>query len=82
MSDLEATLEQKNERLEELEADNRTLRERLDACEEQLEELEQQSELETGAETDGEDASIWNRARRFVRDGNELLCGFVWFLAS
>ncbi|WP_425494407.1 hypothetical protein [Natronoglomus mannanivorans] len=74
VADLEATIEQKNERLEELETDNGALREQLDACEDQLEEferLDQQSELETGAETDGEDASIWNRARRFVREGNE-----------
>ncbi|WP_317176064.1 hypothetical protein [Halomontanus rarus] len=71
VSDLEATLKQKNERLKELEADNRTLREQLDACEDQLEGLDQQADLETGAETGGEDASIWNRARRFVRDGNE-----------
>ncbi|WP_317175935.1 hypothetical protein [Halomontanus rarus] len=71
VADLEATIEEKNERLEALEADNRTLREQLDACEDQLEELEQRSELETSAETDSEDDSIWTRARRFVRDGNE-----------
>ncbi|WP_317175901.1 hypothetical protein [Halomontanus rarus] len=72
VADLEATLEEKNERLEELEADNRTLRKRLDVCEKQLKEferLDQQSELETSAKTDSEDDSIWNRARRFVRDG-------------
>ncbi|MCU4744115.1 hypothetical protein [Natronoglomus mannanivorans] len=69
VSDLEATLEEKNERIEELEADNWVLRERLDACEDQLEELDQQSEFETDAETGGEDDSIWNRARQFVRYG-------------
>ncbi|WP_276256802.1 hypothetical protein [Halomontanus rarus] len=72
MADLEATIEEKNERLEELETDNQTLRERLASCEDQLEELErldQQSELETNVEAGGEDESIWSHARRFVRDG-------------
>ncbi|WP_317175898.1 hypothetical protein [Halomontanus rarus] len=45
--------------------------EQLDAlradCEDQLKELEQQANLETGNDTADEDNSIWTRARRFVQ---------------
>lgn len=46
MSDLEATLKQKDDRIEELEAENQVLREVLVTCKELLEHCDQSSELE------------------------------------
>ncbi|WP_222914074.1 hypothetical protein [Natrinema sp. SYSU A 869] len=70
VDDLEVTLEEKDERIADLEATNKTLREALSDCQEALESREQASSPEkdeTGAD-DGD--SIWGRARRFVGDNN------------
>ncbi|NGM71333.1 hypothetical protein G6M89_20410 [Natronolimnobius sp. AArcel1] len=63
VSALEATLEQKDERIEELEDENTALRESLETCTEQLEDPDQLSALED-AGTDNP-VSVWNRTKRF-----------------
>ena len=73
ISELEELLEQKAKHVEELEADNRTLRNRLATYEEQLESADQESDLESdaGATSSEGRGSIWNRARRFVGEEKE-----------
>ncbi|MDQ2051640.1 hypothetical protein RBH26_14265 [Natronolimnohabitans sp. A-GB9] len=66
VSDLEATLEQKNERINELETTNRTLRDRLTACEERLEQHDQRSERETDVDSSPDHDSLWTRTKQFV----------------
>ncbi|MCU4975034.1 hypothetical protein OB955_20225 [Halobacteria archaeon AArc-m2/3/4] len=67
VADLEATLEGKDDRLEELEKENRVLREKLTACEDHLERLESDGNTASG----GGQESIWHRARRFVGEADE-----------
>ncbi|WP_049895635.1 DUF3972 domain-containing protein [Halopiger xanaduensis] len=62
---LETTLEQKDERIEELEAENQALREALTARKEQLEDRDQSSAVEDTEVADGAD-SIWNRTKRLL----------------
>ena len=73
VGDLEAMLEQKDERIEELEDENAALREALVTCREQLERFNQQPDIETdgdAASGKGRD-SIWDRAKQFVTDRNK-----------
>ncbi|MWV40992.1 hypothetical protein [Natrialba sp. INN-245] len=72
VADLEATLEQKDDRIEELEDENAALREALSTCEDQLERFNQQPAIETDGDTASDNGrdSIWNRTKRFVRDRN------------
>ncbi|RKD87987.1 phage NrS-1 polymerase family protein [Halopiger aswanensis] len=66
MAELEATIEQKDERIEELESENQALREALTTCKKQLEDRNQSSALEdTEAAADAD--SIWNRTKRLLR---------------
>ncbi|MCU4975434.1 hypothetical protein OB955_22340 [Halobacteria archaeon AArc-m2/3/4] len=73
MTDLEAVLEQKDDRIERLEQENRALRERLEVSEERLERFNQQPAIDTDSDTTSGDGrgSVWNRAKRFVRDKNK-----------
>ncbi|MCU4743341.1 hypothetical protein [Natronoglomus mannanivorans] len=73
VTDLEATLEQKDDRIEELEQENRALRERLEVSEERLERFNQQPAIDTDSDTASGNGrgSVWNRAKRFVRDRNK-----------
>ncbi len=68
IDDLETTLDEKDERIVELKADNQELREALSDCQEELERHDQASspEMDEGGADDGD--SIWGRAKRFVGD--------------
>lgn len=68
VDDLEATLEEKDERIAELEATNEALRETLSDYQEELERRDQASPLEVDKTGPDQDDSIWTRARRFVGD--------------
>uniref|UniRef100_UPI00315D23A1 phage NrS-1 polymerase family protein n=1 Tax=Halopiger xanaduensis TaxID=387343 RepID=UPI00315D23A1 len=65
VAELEATLEQKDSRIDELEAENQALREALTACKVQLEDRDQSSPLEDTEAADDAD-SIWNRTKRLL----------------
>ncbi|TMT80243.1 hypothetical protein E2L06_18495 [Haloterrigena sp. H1] len=66
VDELEATLEQKTERIEQLEATNRTLRDQLTTCEERLEMHDQRSERETDVDSSPDHDSLWTRTKQFV----------------
>jgi len=66
VDELEATLEQKNERIDRLEATNRRLRDQLTICEERLEKHDQRSERETDADSSPDHDSLWTRTKQFV----------------
>ena len=66
VDELEATLEQKTERIEQLEATNRTLRDQLTTCEERLEMHDQRSEHETDVDSSPDHDSLWTRTKQFV----------------
>ncbi|WP_455429445.1 phage NrS-1 polymerase family protein [Natronorubrum halophilum] len=70
VDDLEATLEEKDERIAELEATNEALREALSDCQETLECRDQSSSPEMDEPSADDGNSIWGRARRFVGDDN------------
>ncbi|RZV05263.1 hypothetical protein BDK88_4289 [Natrinema hispanicum] len=66
VDELEATLEQKTERIEQLEATNRTLRDQLTTCEKRLEMHDQRSERETDVDSSPDHDSLWTRTKQFV----------------
>ncbi|QCC57183.1 hypothetical protein NP511_22260 (plasmid) [Natrinema thermotolerans] len=66
VDELEATLEQKNERIDRLEATNRTLRDQLTTCEKRLEMHDQRSERETDVDSSPDHDSLWTRTKQFV----------------
>ncbi|OAQ51520.1 hypothetical protein HTG_19120 [Natrinema mahii] len=66
VDELKATLEQKTERIEQLEATNRTLRDQLTTCEERLEMHDQRSERETDMDSSPDHDSLWTRTKQFV----------------
>ncbi|GAB7121199.1 hypothetical protein JCM9743_36700 [Natrinema sp. JCM 9743] len=66
VDELEATLEQKTERIEQLEATNRTLRDQLTTCEKRLEMHDQRSERETDEDSSPDHNSLWTRTKQFV----------------
>ena len=70
VDDLEATLEEKDDHIAELETTNEALREQLSDYQEELERREDSSDPEVDETSTDEDDSIWTRARRFVGDDN------------
>ncbi|SFT10331.1 hypothetical protein SAMN04488556_0151 [Halostagnicola kamekurae] len=70
VDNLEAALEEKDERIAELETTNEALRETLSDYQEELERRDQASDPEVGETSTEEGNSIWTRARRFVGDDN------------
>ncbi|ELY72164.1 hypothetical protein C488_15382 [Natrinema pellirubrum DSM 15624] len=70
VDDLETTLEEKNERIDALEATNEALREQLRDCQETLERRDQASNPEMDEASANEGDSIWGRAKQFVGDGD------------
>ncbi|OAQ51369.1 hypothetical protein HTG_17685 [Natrinema mahii] len=70
VDDLETTLEEKDDRINELEATNEALREHLRDCQEALEHCDQASNPEMDEASANEGDSIWGRAKQFVGDGD------------
>ncbi|GAB7121021.1 phage NrS-1 polymerase family protein [Natrinema pallidum] len=70
VDDLEAALEEKDERIADLEATNEALREQLRDCQETLERRDQASNPEMDEASANEGDSIWGRAKQFVGDGD------------
>ncbi|WP_226483283.1 hypothetical protein [Natrinema amylolyticum] len=70
VDELEATLEEKDERIADLEEATEALREQLNNCQEALERRDQSSNLEMDEAGADDSDSIWGRARRFVGDDN------------
>lgn len=71
VSTLEATLEQKNERIEALEADICSLRDALGACEKRLERREQAHDPAEGDEATEGRNSFWQRTKRSLGETDE-----------
>ncbi|AHG01874.1 hypothetical protein HALLA_00855 (plasmid) [Halostagnicola larsenii XH-48] len=70
VDDLEATLEEKDDRIAELEAANEAFREQLSDYQEELERRADSSNPGVDETSIDQDDSIWTRTRRFVGDDN------------
>ena len=70
VDELEATLEEKDERIVDLEATTEALREQLNNCQEALEHRDQSLNPEMDEAGADDSDSIWGRAWRFVGDDN------------